>query len=66
MKVAGTMDWVGLIINVVAIFVGFFVYIGIYHSPLAKKLDRFQYPVLLAVIILICLIGGLLRAIFAV
>lgn len=57
------MNWTGLIINVIALVIGFFVYIGIYHSPLAEKLDRYQYFVLLVVLIVACLIGGLLRTV---
>lgn len=55
------MDWKGLIINIVALFIGFFIYIGIYHTKLGEKLSKYQYPVLLAVLILVCIIGGGLR-----
>lgn len=55
------MDYAGLAINLIALGVGFGVYIALYHSKLAEKLDRYQYPVLLAVLIGVCLIGGLLR-----
>lgn len=55
------MDWIGLIINLVALFAGFFIYIGIYHTRFGEKLEEYKYPVLLAVLILVCLIGGLLR-----
>lgn len=55
------MDWIGLIINIVALFIGFFIYIGIYHTKLGDKLSKYQYPVLLLVLILVCGIGGVLR-----
>lgn len=55
------MDWKGLVINIVALFIGFFIYIGIYHTKLGEKLNKYQYPVLLLVLILVCLIGGGLR-----
>lgn len=58
------MDWKGLIINLVSLFIGFFLYIGIYHTKLADKLDKYKYPVLLAVLLLVCLIGGALRLLF--
>lgn len=58
------MDWRGLIINLISLFIGFFIYIGIYHTKLGEKLEEFKYPVLLAVLLIVCLIGGLLRVIF--
>lgn len=60
------LNWTGLFINVIALVIGFFIYIGIYHSPLAEKLEDYKYFVLLVVLIVTCIIGGVMRMFLAV
>lgn len=59
------MNWIGLLINIVALFAGFFIYIGIYHTRLGDKLDKYKYPVLLAILIIVCIIGGFMKFVFS-
>lgn len=60
------MNWIGLIINVIALIIGFFIYIGIYRTKYAQKLEDYKYFVLLVVLIVTCIIGGILRMIIGV
>lgn len=55
------MDWIGLIINVIAIFVGLFIYIGISYTPWGKKHEDMQFFIMLASILLACVIAGVIR-----
>ena len=55
------MDWSGLICNLIAIFAGLFIYIGILHTKWGKTHEDYQYAIMLAAVIGACLIGGLLR-----
>lgn len=57
------MDWFGLIINLVAIFVGLGLYLGIENTKWGKAHTEYQYAVMLAAILAACLIGGGLRVI---
>ncbi len=59
------MDWIGLLINIIALFIGFFIYIGIYHTRFGDKLEKYKYPVLLAVLIIVCIIGWVLKFVFS-
>lgn len=55
------MDWQGLIINLIAIFAGLFIYIGISNTKWGRNHEEYQYAIMLAAVIGACLIGGLLR-----
>ncbi len=55
------MDWLGLGINLVAIFAGLALYIGIGHTKWGKEHEQYQYAIMLGAILAACLIGGCLR-----
>lgn len=55
------MDWIGLIINVVAIFVGLFIYIGISYTKWGKKHSDMQFFIMLVSILSPCIIAGIIR-----
>ena len=55
------MAWGGLVINVIAIFIGFFLYVGFFHTRFGKRFEEYQYFVLLVILIVTCILGGLLR-----
>ena len=57
------MDWLGLTINLVAIFVGLAIYIGIGHTKWGKEHTEYQYAIMLAAILAACVVGGVLRAV---
>ncbi len=51
------MDWIGLIGNVIAIFVGLIIYIIIANTKWGKAHSKAQYAIMLVCIILAVLIG---------
>lgn len=55
------MDWIGLILNIAAIFAGVFIYIGIAHSKWGKKHENIQFFIMLVSILLACLAVGIIR-----
>ena len=55
------MDWMGLIINLIALFAGLFAYIGITKTPWGKAHEDMQYFMMLLAVIAAVLIGGALR-----
>ncbi len=55
------MDWTGLIINLIAIFAGLFIYIGISNTQWGRDHEEYQYAIMLAAVLAACLIGGVLR-----
>jgi hypothetical protein len=55
------MDWFGLFINVVTIFIGLGFYIGICNSKWGKEHTQYQYAIMLAAVLLACVAGWLLR-----
>lgn len=57
------MDWKGLFINLIAIFVGLFVYIGISNTQWGKEHEDMQYALMLFSVLGACIAGGLLRLI---
>ena len=60
------MDWSGMIINVIAIFAGLFIYIGIINTKWGKEHEDIQYAPMLVAIIAACLIGYLMKLLFGV
>lgn len=55
------MDYIGLIINIAAIFIGLFIYIGISHTAWGKKHEDMQFFIMLVSILLACAVAGLIR-----
>ncbi len=55
------MEWINLIINVAAIFVGLFIYIGVMNTKWGIEHEGYQYAIMLAAMMGACLAGGLLR-----
>lgn len=51
------MDWIGLICNFVAIMFGLFLYIMIANSKWGKKNEKYQFAIMLVVVIIACLVG---------
>ena len=58
------MDWLNMIINVIAIFAGLGIYLGAMHTKWGREHEDYQYAIMLAAILTACLVGGLLRFIF--
>ena len=58
------LDWQGLIVNIIAIFAGLFVYIGIANTKWGREHEEYQYAFMLASVLGACIVGGLLRAFF--
>lgn len=57
------MDWIGLMINLTAIFAGLGLFIGIGHTKWGKEHTEYQYAIMLATILAACVIGGILRVV---
>lgn len=57
------MDWLGLTINLIAIFAGLGLYIWIGHTKWGKEHQEYQYAIMLAAILAACLVGGVLRVV---
>lgn len=55
------MDWLNMIINVVAIFVGLALYLVVQNSKWGKEHTEYQYAVMLCTILLAVIVGGILR-----
>lgn len=53
-----------MIINVIAIFAGLGIYLGVMHTKWGREHEGYQYAIMLAAILAACLVGGLLRFIF--
>lgn len=51
------MDWLGLIVNFCAIIFGLLLYILIANSKWGKKNEKYQFPIMLAVVVIACLAG---------
>ena len=58
------MDWLNMVINIIAIFVGLAAYLGIMHTKWGCEHEEYQYAIMLAAILGACLIGGALRMLF--
>lgn len=58
------MDWLNMVINIIAIFVGLAAYLGIMHTKWGRVHEEYQYAIMLAAILGACLIGGALRMLF--
>lgn len=58
------MDWLNMIINVIAIFAGLGIYLGVMYTKWGREHEGYQYAIMLAAILAACLVGGLLRFIF--
>lgn len=59
------MDWLNMIINVIAIFAGAWDLSGLsMHTKWGREHEGYQYAIMLAAILAACLVGGLLRFIF--
>ena len=58
------MDWQGLFINIAAIFIGLFLYIGIAHTKWGQEHEEHQYALMLVSILGACVVAGLLRLAF--
>lgn len=56
------MDWIGLGINVLAIFIGLAIYIGLCRSSWGQKHANYQYAIMLLAMLLAILLAGLLRS----
>ncbi|MCR5273164.1 MAG: hypothetical protein K6E13_09290 [Lachnospiraceae bacterium] len=57
------MDWIGLIFNVVFLFVGLAAYLIIYNKIKGNKYEKFQYAIMAVCILGGVIIGGILRKI---
>ena len=57
------MNWVEMLINVVAIFGGLGLYIAVMNSKFGRTHEQWQYAIMLVTIICACLIGGVLRVV---
>ena len=57
------MDWSGLTINVVAIFVGLGIYIGLSRTKWGREHTEYQYALMLLAILVACVIGYVLRVV---
>lgn len=55
------MDYIKLIINVVAILAGLGVYIGVTNSKWGKEHEQYQYAIMLGSIMFVVLVGGVLK-----
>ena len=55
------MDWLNLIINVIAIFAGLALYLVIQNSKWGREHTQYQYAIMLGTILLACIVGGVLR-----
>lgn len=55
------MEWKNLIINVIAIFAGLFIYIGISYTKWGKKHSDMQFFIMLVSILSPVVIVGLIR-----
>lgn len=55
------MDYISLIANVVAIFAGLALYIGISNTKWGKAHSQFQYAIMLAAVLFAVLVGGLIK-----
>ena len=55
------MDWQGLVINIIAIFAGLFLYIAVARSKWGREHEEYQYALMLAAILGACVVGGVLR-----
>ena len=57
------MNWLEMIINVIAIFGGLGLYVAVMNSKFGKAHENWQYAIMLVTIICACLIGGTLRVV---
>ena len=57
------MDWLGLVINLVAIACGLAIYIVISRSKWGREHEEYQYAIMLFSVLGACVAGGLLRLI---
>ena len=57
------MDWLGLVINLVAIASGLAIYIVISRSKWGREHEEYQYAIMLFSVLGACVAGGLLRLI---
>lgn len=57
------MDWIGLTVNIIAIFCGLSLYIAITKSKWGREHAQYQYAIMLVTLLLSCLFCGVLRAI---
>ena len=55
------MDWMGLVINVAAIFIGLAIYLGISRTKWGEEHKEYQYAIMLAAILAACVVAGGLR-----
>ena len=55
------MDWMGLVINVAAIFIGLAFYLGILHTKWGEEHKDYQYAIMLAAVLAACVVAGGLR-----
>ena len=44
------MDWLNMIINVIAIFAGLGIYLGVMHTKWGREHEGYQYAIMLAAI----------------
>ena len=55
------MDTANMLINVVAILAGLFLYIGITNTKWGKEHESIQYAIMLGTILFAVLVGGFIR-----
>ena len=60
------MDWIGLICNVVALFLGLAIFLIFSNSEFGKRYAKYQYPIMAACLLIAVLIGGLVRKVFGI
>lgn len=63
MGTESSFDVLGLIINLGVIILGFAVYVIFFRSKLGKSLEKYQYPVFLVILVLVCILGNAIRAV---
>ena len=55
------MDTANMLINVVAILTGLFLYIGVTNTKWGKEHEGYQYAIMLGTILFAVLVGGFIR-----
>ncbi len=57
------MDWIGLVFNVVFLFVGLAFYLVIYNKIKGDKYEKYQYAIMAGCILGGVILGGIIRKI---
>lgn len=60
------LDWAGLIINVAAVFIGLFIYLGVVRTRWGREHFKYQFFIMLVCLLAAVLIAWGLRTLFRV